>query len=237
MGDIEWCTPDSGTIWWPYEGQRLVNNSLYYAAKAFEFALRTVGQLVLLFLPSGVKIGLLVDGFVPDFKMDEKKFWGFTIKINDVPVPGLSRKPFPKGGVREIWQGILGQKDIWIEGSEYWAYFKDDEGNWKPGWMFTPDKQYGVFHNAFLDVGTAILVALVGFALWKTGIPKMCGTFLKNAISSGYKLARIQKSRAAAQGYEEISEDVDDLEQYFAENKELLQMISSKIGVRLVIGK
>jgi hypothetical protein len=211
-------------------------NSLYWACKGFEFALRAIGSLVLLFLPSGIKIGMLIDDFVPDFRIDPdnpKKFWGYNLWIGGIPI--VYRKPLPKEGIRSIWHAILGEKDIWIPNSQNYTYHKDDDGIWKPGSFFDPPKQYGILHHGVLDLGSAALVGVVGYLIYKSGLPQMAGAFLKNTISTGYKYTKIFKNMESAKGYAEITTDVDEMLDYFATHGDKLDNLAGLLGVRMVI--
>lgn len=232
---IEWCTPTSGTKWWRYEAQRMLVNALYHACKGFEFALRALGSLVLLFLPSGIKVGLLIDDFVPDFTLEEKDFHAIRITIGG---QWTLQHPLPKGNIREIWQGLIGENDWFIPDSENWTYHKDpNDGIYKPGVMFDPVKQYGILGDGVIDLGSVLLVLAIGFAIWATGIPKMAFTFVKHAISAGYQAVLIRKNLSTTRNFEEITDSVEDLEEFFVDNEDILKAIQSRLGVRLVIGK
>jgi hypothetical protein len=232
---IEWCTETDGIEWFPQKVQAVVTNALWYAAKSFEFALRALGSLVLLFLPSGIKIGVLIDDFVPDFRIDVKKYHAIRLTIGKTFV---LEHALPKSNFREIWQAFVGQKDWYIEDSEYWTYHKDPEdGIYKPGSWFDPVKQYGILRDGVIDIGSVLLIVAIGYALYASGIPKMAVNFIKNTVSPIYKASRVYKNTMSAKGYTEIAEDVDDIVDFFDDNEKILKAIQSRLGVRLVIGK
>lgn len=222
--------PNEGILWPPYEVMRVILNALYGACKVTQSLLRVLGQLVLLLLPSGIKVVLMDAWEIPDFRQEKRYFDSFNLTIGGFPV--AYRHPLPKDGVRRWWAAFVSPIDIHIPGSEHYFYFKTNKGFWKRGDEYDPVRRYQVIGHGIIDASMVGIMYAIAKALKKVGLIKTAYVFLRSLLKDAYFINKI-----FFDGEDDVTEDdVDKILDEIQDVEEDVEKVSEQLGVRLIFG-
>jgi hypothetical protein len=236
-GDIDWCSVNDGKELGAYELMRKVLYALWWAADKTVNALAAISSLILLFLPSGVKIPIMQDAEVPAFyeSLPEQKFWGWSLrlKIPFLPIINLGEiHPLPKQGYKTVFQNWVAPNDIFVGNGEH-VWFEDPEnpGIWKPGNQYDPVKKYGVFQHMIFDAGTLFLIIAIASILKQIGAFETAKTFLSKLFGTYSSVRKTLKARRMRREIEKLTRKVD----VISVGNEF-QVIQNGVGVRMKLG-
>jgi hypothetical protein len=214
---VNWCTVDDGKEWFFYEVKRKIVDALYYACTVTVKGLQLLSQMVTLLLPSGIRIPLMIDGQVPDFRLPEKKFWAWSLWIGGHLI--VSYKPLPKDSYKTVWQNFVRPWDIQVGTGEY--IFFDVDGELIRGSEMTPPRKYGLFEHGVIDAGSLFLIIAIANLLIQSGLVKTAKVFATKIFTQikGYKSRR--RAIATSRKLDKLIEmsDIDSLSDEFKKIK------------------
>jgi hypothetical protein len=236
LEDINWCSINDGKEIGAYEMLRKMLYALWWACDKTVNALAAISSLILLFLPSGVKIPMLMDAEVPRFyeSLPPQKFWGWSIRLKlpfAAPVNLGNIHPLPKEGYKTVFQNWVAPYDIFVGDGQHVWFEDEDTGEWKPGNQFTPPKKYGVFQHMIFDAGTVFLIVAVASILKQIGAFKTAKVFLSKLFGTYSSVRKTLKNRAMRRKLEQLTKKVD-----VTSIGNEFQVVQNGVGVRLKLG-
>lgn len=195
------------------------------------------GTLYLVF-PSGVAWQLIDENFEPyDFTLDEYKVWAVRFWIGTIQIGGtaLPKAEFSEDFLASLFECI----NVPIEGSEEWPFYDPQTDTYILGkdWPYIEGgRKYMLISDGFKDFGHLALILAIAYIIIKFGLIQTAIRFISNAFK--WNSTRKQKNML-----HEIHDRVmslqnftsDSLLQTLDEMKLDIKMLSSAIGVRLIV--
>lgn len=227
---MQWCSKNDGTVFEFQNDLELITHALYHAVVITQHILKALGYVIQMAMPSGAVITLF-DSAVADFTVYATKFWALRITVAGFANIDI---PLPKTPLKEFKDAILAVIDVPVIGSENWN-FRDENGVIKKGTDFTPQRQYFVLKDGLVDVKPFMVALVVLYLLEKVGLFATASEFIKYYLGLRRNMHITSDLDDILGDTGETQEQVDLVLGLIRDNKQKLQNIENRLGVRLLL--